>query len=144
MSRLAKPDRDVLSEFLRYRDTGCDLARSCLTCPLSRCRYDEPLGYKHTLALVRDEEIRRLRRQGISVDALAARYDLSRRTVFRILKKGTNHERPDPAPAASSHGPGTAACLSRESGVLPGVPVDGETASPRATPHLQLRQSLHR
>ena len=32
--------RDTLPEHTDYRDTGCDLSRSCLRCPLARCKYD--------------------------------------------------------------------------------------------------------
>jgi hypothetical protein len=27
---------------LLYEDTGCEVFDSCLTCPLPRCKYDEP------------------------------------------------------------------------------------------------------
>ena len=33
---------DSLPEYARYRDDGCDISESCLTCPLPRCRYEEP------------------------------------------------------------------------------------------------------
>jgi hypothetical protein len=81
--------QDALPEFTRYRDEGCDLYPSCLTCPLPRCRYDKPGGARAIFNVRRDREIRRLRRgQGLSVDMLARRYGVSRRTVFRILRKG--------------------------------------------------------
>ncbi|MGQ9572786.1 MAG: hypothetical protein ACUVV3_06330 [Dehalococcoidia bacterium] len=80
---------DALPEFTRYRDEGCDLYSSCLTCPLPRCRYDAPGGFRAIFNLRRDEEILHLRRgQGLSVDMLARRYGVSRRTVFRILQRG--------------------------------------------------------
>ena len=80
---------DALPEFTRYRDEGCDFHRSCLSCPLPRCRYDEPGGVRALLNLGRDREILHLRRrQGLAVDMLAQRYGVSRRTVFRILQRG--------------------------------------------------------
>ena len=80
---------DALPEFTRYRDEGCDFHPSCLTCPLPRCRYDEPGGVRALLNLGRDREILHLRRrQGLAVDTLARRYGVSRRTVFRILQRG--------------------------------------------------------
>ena len=80
---------DALPEFTRYRDQGCDFHPSCLTCPLPRCRYDEPGGVRALLNLGRDREILHLRRrQGLAVDMLAQRYGVSRRTVFRILQRG--------------------------------------------------------
>jgi hypothetical protein len=81
--------QDALPEFTRYRDEGCDLYPSCLTCPLPRCRYDKAGGVRAIFNLRRDREILRLRRrQGLSVDVLARRYGVSRRTVFRILRRG--------------------------------------------------------
>jgi hypothetical protein len=81
--------QDALPEFTRYRDEGCDLYASCLTCPLPRCRYDAPGGVRAIFNVWRDREILGLRRrQGLSVDMLARRYGVSRRTVFRILRRG--------------------------------------------------------
>jgi hypothetical protein len=33
---------DLLPEHVRYRDEGCELFPSCLSCPLPQCRYDGP------------------------------------------------------------------------------------------------------
>ena len=87
---LRRPREDALPEALitegRYRDEGCDLFTSCLTCPLPRCRYDVPGGARTLLNRVRDEEIRQLRLElGLPVDEIARRYRVSRRTVFRVL-----------------------------------------------------------
>ena len=35
---------DRRPEETHYRDTGCELAPSCLQCPMERCVYDEPEG----------------------------------------------------------------------------------------------------
>jgi len=79
------PRRDALPEHTHYADTGCDLHVSCLTCPLVRCRYDEPGGARKLLSEDRDRDILSLRRQGRPVSAIAARFGISRRTVFRVL-----------------------------------------------------------
>ncbi len=79
---------DALPEHLAYRDDGCDLAPSCLRCPLVRCRYDEPGGARALFQVPRDEALRRRREEGIAIDALAAEFGLSRRSVFRVLAKG--------------------------------------------------------
>ena len=79
---------DALPEQIRYRDEGCDLSPSCLNCPLPRCRYDQPGGVRRLRTLGRDEEIVRLRRsERVPIDVLARRFGVSRRTVFRILKR---------------------------------------------------------
>jgi hypothetical protein len=76
---------DALPEFTRYRDKGCDVHSNCLTCPLPRCRYEEPGGLRALLNEYRDRQIVSLRRKGASVDELAGQYGISRRTIFRVL-----------------------------------------------------------
>jgi hypothetical protein len=76
---------DALPEEIQYRDEGCDIHPRCLTCPLPRCRYDEPGGLRAMLNAYRDQQIAALRREGAPVDQIAERYSLSRRTVFRVL-----------------------------------------------------------
>jgi hypothetical protein len=79
---------DALPENVRYRDEGCDLSPSCLDCRLPICRYDHPAGTRRLRTLGRDEEIVRLRRgDRLPIDALARRFHVSRRTVFRILRR---------------------------------------------------------
>jgi len=78
---------DALPEHIEYRDEGCDLFASCLTCPLPRCRYDEPGGVRAMLNRERDHQIRALREDPtLSVDDIADRFGVSRRTVFRALQ----------------------------------------------------------
>jgi hypothetical protein len=76
---------DALPEFTRYRDDGCDISASCLTCPLPRCRYEEPGGLRSLLNEQRDRQIIQLRLKGVPVDALADHFGVSRRTVFRVI-----------------------------------------------------------
>ena len=38
--------KEALPENAEYRDTGCELAPSCLSCPFVRCRYDYPDGIR--------------------------------------------------------------------------------------------------
>jgi len=82
---LRRVRRDALPEEIQYRDDGCDIHSQCLTCPLPRCRYDEPGGVRAMLNSYRDRQILALRADGEAVDQIADRYSLSRRTVFRIL-----------------------------------------------------------
>lgn len=79
---------DGLPEFTRYRDDGCEVSDSCLTCPLPRCRYEEPGGLRAVLNEMRDRQMTQLRRKGATVDELAGRFGVSRRTVFRVLGSG--------------------------------------------------------
>lgn len=80
---------DALPEYTDYADTGCNLYASCLTCPLPRCRYEEPGGASALLRGGRNASIQRLsERDGLDIDNLAERFGLSRRTIFRILRAG--------------------------------------------------------
>ena len=79
--------RDSLPEHTHYADTGCDVHPSCLSCPLVRCRYDEPGGARKLQADQRDASIVVLQREGASIDAIASQMGVSRRTVFRVLAR---------------------------------------------------------
>ena len=81
----ARVRADALPEHTRYRDDGCDVHSTCLSCPLPRCRYEEPGGLRALLNAYRDEQIVQLRRKGMAVEDLADRFGVSRRTVFRVL-----------------------------------------------------------
>src|SRR3972149_1182810 len=72
---------DALPEYLDYRDGGCEMAPTCLRCPLERCRYDAPGGARTLVLGARDEEVRRRRVEGTGIDTLAAAFGLSRRSV---------------------------------------------------------------
>jgi hypothetical protein len=85
---------DALPEFTRYRDNGCDVHPSCLTCPLPRCRYEEPGGLRALLNKTRDQEIVGQRARGVPVSELASRFGVSRRTVFRVLGNKTRQPIP--------------------------------------------------
>ena len=78
---------DALPEHIEYRDGGCDLAPTCLRCPLERCRYDEPGGRRALITGSRDVAVCRRREEGSGIDLLAAEFGLSRRSVFRILAR---------------------------------------------------------
>ena len=79
---------DVLQEFYAYRDAGCDLSPSCLECPLPQCKYDNPLLGRRKRRSGRDRQVvDAFRQEGLTAPQVAARFDMSQRTVFRILKR---------------------------------------------------------
>lgn len=81
-------ETDLPPEFCHYRDEGCELADSCLNCPLPRCIYDQPRGRQRWLKRSRDSEIaRRFTAEGKTINELAREFGVSRRTVQRALKK---------------------------------------------------------
>jgi hypothetical protein len=81
-----KPERT------HYEDAGCEVWHACLSCPLPRCIYEEPRRGSAALKGLRDASIVRLSGEGWSRNALAARYKLSPRQVFRILQQARERE----------------------------------------------------
>ena len=96
-----KGSRDPLPENTRYKDDGCSVSESCFTCPLPRCRYEEPGGLRGVLNEMRDRQILALKQAGAPVEDLADRFQVSRRTVFRVLE-GTSPRSRRRRPAADS------------------------------------------
>jgi hypothetical protein len=90
ISSCQEPNDDPLPEQCHYRDEGCELSSSCLDCPLPRCIYEEPGGRQQRLRRQRDEEIRRLfQREERDAQRLAQRFGVSKRTVYRIVRRGS-------------------------------------------------------
>jgi AraC-like DNA-binding protein len=75
-----------------YQDEGCDLFPSCLNCPLSQCRYDEP-GRRQKGKELRNKEMMRIhKKEGLRIRELADRFGVSKRTVHRIIGRNTGEE----------------------------------------------------
>ena len=85
--RRRKVSVDRVPELTHYQDEGCVVWHACLTCPLPRCIYDEARPGRRAGKPLRDREMARLADEGWSVRALADRYGLTRRHVFRILRQ---------------------------------------------------------
>ena len=86
--RRNEPLMDRLPEVTVFQDTGCDLHPSCLSCPLPRCRYDDPGWIQREERGQRDTELLKLRaKHALPVDELAARFGVSTRTVHRVLSR---------------------------------------------------------
>ncbi len=78
---------DLPPEYCRYRDEGCEMASSCLNCPLPGCVYELPGGRQRWLKRQRDKEMtRRFSTEGKGVKELAQSFGVSPRTVQRALK----------------------------------------------------------
>jgi len=57
---LDESDLDLLPEFCRYQDDGCEFADSCLNCPFPECIYAQPGGRQQWLKKLRDKEVLQL------------------------------------------------------------------------------------
>jgi hypothetical protein len=79
-------ETDLPPEFCSYRDEGCELAPSCLNCPLPRCVEDLPNGRVAFAKLLRNHEICRLHVvEKKSVKELMAQFKLSRRSIMAAI-----------------------------------------------------------
>jgi hypothetical protein len=86
-SRLQVNVLDTIPEMTRYRDDGCDIHPACLTCPLPRCRYDEPYDPLENQRRERNLAIwRAYCEDRLSVADLVVRFGVSRRTIHRVLQ----------------------------------------------------------
>jgi hypothetical protein len=83
--------QDLPPEYCHYKDEGCELADSCLSCPFPDCIYVQPRGKQQWLKGLRDQEVLRLfTTQGKGEKELAIMFGVSRRTIQRILKRASN------------------------------------------------------
>ncbi len=82
---------DAYPELYPYRDDGCEVSPSCLNCPLPQCKYDDPAWYQREIRNRRDQEVLKVQKvEGLTVPQIASRFELSQRTVFRILRRVTS------------------------------------------------------
>ncbi len=79
---------DTLPENTRYKDDGCDASLTCLSCPLTLCKYDDPGWLQRESRRIRDDEIFRLRQKRVPVSEISNRFGISTRTVHRIVHRG--------------------------------------------------------
>ena len=86
--------REALPEFADYRDVGCELAPSCLRCPLPHCKYDQALfgteaQYRRA---IRDAQIVAMRDTGVEIKTIARRFRISGRTTSRAVSASGREE----------------------------------------------------
>ena len=79
---------DSVPEFYHYEDTGCEVSRSCLSCPLSRCKYDDPVWFQRHRRMARDLKVwRTMQLEELTADQAADRFSVTVRTIFRIMRR---------------------------------------------------------
>lgn len=71
-----------------YADNGCEVARTCLECPLSRCKFDDMVWFTSYRRRARDFRIATaIHSEGLSVKEAAQRFSVTPRTIFRVLNR---------------------------------------------------------
>ena len=71
-----------------YADTGCEVAGSCLECPLSRCKFDDMAWFVKYRRMARDLRMAAaIHNEGLSIAQAAERFAITPRTVFRVLNR---------------------------------------------------------
>lgn len=71
-----------------HRDDGCEVAPSCLRCPLPQCKYDDPTVYHLWLQESRDRKVIQVKRaENLTLAQLAQHFEVSERTIQRILAR---------------------------------------------------------
>lgn len=91
--RRSRVEPDGLPENQRFRDTGCEVSRKCLECPLPRCKHEDPT-YQYREQDERDAQIAELSAQGMSTALLTKRFGVSPRTVHRAVARVRGGGRP--------------------------------------------------
>ena len=87
-SDIANPQTDTVPEFYPYEDTGCEVASSCLNCPLPQCRYDDPVWYQKNRRLAKDFQVFYIiKNERLTVEEAAGRFSVTARTIFRIIQR---------------------------------------------------------
>jgi len=77
---------DGLPEEIHYLDSGCNYNQSCLNCSLAVCVYDDPEWVRRYVKTNRNNQMLVDRTKGMTIKAIANKYQVSARTVNRALK----------------------------------------------------------
>ena len=87
-TRPATKTVDAVPEFYHYEDTGCEVSRSWLKCPLSRCKYDDPVWFQRHRRMAQDLRVwQAIQREDLTADQAADRFSVTVRTIFRIMRR---------------------------------------------------------
>ena len=79
---------DAVPELFHYEDTGCEVSLSCLNCPLPQCKYDDPAWFQRYRRLSKDLKVlTAMRLENLTVEEAAARFSVTVRTIFRIMRR---------------------------------------------------------
>ena len=91
-TRGPSPARERDPIMTQMMDDGCDVSRSCLKCPLPKCKYDDPAGYQTFKRKQKYQEwFKIVKEEGLSNQQAADLFGVTPRTMFRIKAQAKNH-----------------------------------------------------
>ena len=68
-----------------YPDNGCEVATACLSCPLSRCKHDDPEWYTAIRNIGRSLQLyAEMQRDHLSITAAAFRFGMKPRSICHL------------------------------------------------------------
>ena len=86
-SRIATTENNFPDD-VNWRDRGCEAHPACLSCPLPQCLEEQPRGKQKLRMQTRASHMAQLKQQGKSTREIAAMFQVSQRTVQRVLLSG--------------------------------------------------------
>ena len=87
---MVSSELDILPDEIDWKDSGCVLFPSCLSCPLPRCIEEVSRGRQRLRMSARARRMVELSAAGKSTRDIARLFGVSTRTVQRSLAKAKN------------------------------------------------------
>jgi hypothetical protein len=85
---------NTFPEVYYYTDNGCEVSKSCLSCPIPQCKYDDPIWFQQYQRHGRDLKLLTVMHlEGLTVEKTAERFSVTVRTVFRIMRRRRQENR---------------------------------------------------
>ena len=87
MTKGRGPVREPIEPRYNPHDDGCEIAKSCLDCPLPECVYDNPAGVQKARKIMADQPIIQALKEGQHPREIARTFGCTERNVYRIKKE---------------------------------------------------------
>ena len=77
---------------IEFKDDGCELAPSCLSCPLEFCKYDDPYQTERVVYSDRRLKILALKAKGLTTTSINRITGISKGVIRRIVAMEENRQ----------------------------------------------------